>query len=247
MCKIRELERKSITKRFEPQCDRTNQTQHMTKLKKHKLESKYTGKSIFKKCAAAFAAAAILVAVSANAAMGPIYSGGALLTTWTSVTTPGVVGTAYGTTGQGQGNWSFQSGAAQAILNLGIGGSGTYGNNSATHANTIHDYFGTVNAATTISGGSANTSIPSGWNFVIAKYDGQNAGYVVYYLGGAATTIPAFPANYWTTDTSKYGISGWTAFNPTPVPEPTNMIAGALLMLPFAASTLRYARRKKKA
>jgi len=204
------------------------------------------GKSIFNKCAVALAAVVMMAGVSVNAAMVGYSGGTPLQTSWDVVTTPGVVGTAFGVSGEGQGNWSWQSGAAQAILNLGLGGSGLYGTDSATHANTVYDYSGTVNAATTLSGGAANTAIPSGWDFVIAKYDGQNAGYVVYYLGGAATTIPAFPDNYWTTR-GQYGISGWTAFNPTPVPEPTNMIAGALLMLPFAASTLRYARRKKKA
>jgi hypothetical protein len=34
------------------------------------------------------------------------------------------------------------------------------------------------------------------------------------------------------------------AYNPTPVPEPTTMIAGALLLLPFGASTLRVLRRR---
>jgi len=33
------------------------------------------------------------------------------------------------------------------------------------------------------------------------------------------------------------------AFNTTPVPEPTMMIAGALLLLPFGLSTLRMMRR----
>jgi hypothetical protein len=37
------------------------------------------------------------------------------------------------------------------------------------------------------------------------------------------------------------------SFNGTPVPEPTTMIAGALLLLPFGASTLRILRRNRKA
>jgi hypothetical protein len=35
--------------------------------------------------------------------------------------------------------------------------------------------------------------------------------------------------------------------NPTPVPEPTTMIAGALLLLPFGASTLRMLRKRQVA
>jgi hypothetical protein len=34
-------------------------------------------------------------------------------------------------------------------------------------------------------------------------------------------------------------------FEPAPVPEPTTMVAGALLLLPFGASTLRILRRKQ--
>lgn len=36
-----------------------------------------------------------------------------------------------------------------------------------------------------------------------------------------------------------------TFFNVTPVPEPTTMIAGAMLLLPFGASTLRFMRNKR--
>jgi hypothetical protein len=36
-------------------------------------------------------------------------------------------------------------------------------------------------------------------------------------------------------------------WNVTPVPEPTTMIAGALLLLPFGASTLRFVRRNRTA
>jgi hypothetical protein len=36
-------------------------------------------------------------------------------------------------------------------------------------------------------------------------------------------------------------------FEPAPVPEPTTMVAGALLLLPFGASTLRMLRKKQTA
>jgi hypothetical protein len=38
-----------------------------------------------------------------------------------------------------------------------------------------------------------------------------------------------------------------TSLTPTPVPEPTTMLAGALLLLPFGASTLRILRRNRAA
>jgi hypothetical protein len=46
----------------------------------------------------------------------------------------------------------------------------------------------------------------------------------------------------------QYGATGQELFmNVTPVPEPTTLIAGALLLLPFGASTLRVLRRNRSA
>jgi len=198
-----------------------------------------------KTCAVAIAASVLLAAATAQAAMVP-YTGTTPLQTTASVpVTAGVVGTIGGTTGQGQGGWitgGFQQIATQVLLNLALGGSGSSGSPAEQiFANTTYDYSGTVDTSQSFSGGAANTTVPAGWNFAIAKYDGQNAGYVVFYLGGNSVTIPTSPENYWTTQSGQYGISGWTAFNS--VPEPTTMIAGALLLLPFGVSTLRMLRR----
>jgi hypothetical protein len=43
-----------------------------------------------------------------------------------------------------------------------------------------------------------------------------------------------------------YNGSAW-GFTPLAVPEPTTMIAGALLLLPFGASTLRMLRKNRTA
>jgi hypothetical protein len=199
-----------------------------------------------KKFTTLIAVAALCAGLSANAAM-VIYTGTTpLLTDASHPITAGVVGTIGGTTGQGQGGWgTFQQTAAQDLLNLALGGSGTSGG-EAIYANTVYDYSGTVDTAgSSFSGGAANTTVPAGWNFVIAKYDGKQAGYVVYYLGGQSETLPTTPLNYWTTTTGQYGISGWTAFNA--VPEPTTLVAGALLLLPFGASTIRILRKKRAA
>jgi hypothetical protein len=55
--------------------------------------------------------------------------------------------------------------------------------------------------------------------------------------GQAADSVPPSP---WDT------VTGGT-FIPVPVPEPTTMIAGAMLLLPFAASTLRMVRKNRTA
>jgi len=43
---------------------------------------------------------------------------------------------------------------------------------------------------------------------------------------------------------TQIGVAGYAGY--APVPEPTTMIAGALLLLPFGASTLRFLRRRAK-
>jgi len=173
---------------------------------------------------------------------------------WSSPLTlnsPNLVGTAKGVTGAGQGNWTYEQAVAQAILNLGanqttspfILGEQTVLNTGPT------DYNGTYNGGATSSGG-AGQQIGSGWDFVIAKYDGPNAGYILFYLGGEAANIPQFPTSFWTTS-EQYGISGWTAFNATgieiipPVPEPSTVIAGALMLVPLGVQAVRRLRNRK--
>lgn len=201
-------------------------------------------KKTIPKIGAVLAAAGIWVAVTANGAMVPYGGSTPLEAAANDPTTVGVVGTIGGTTGQGQGGWdTFQQTAAQALLNLAQGGSGTV-LGEAIYANTVYDYFGTVDTVgPSLPGGLADTTVPAGWNFAIAKYDGQNAGYVVFYLGGASVTLPSAPADFWTTNPNKWELSNWTAFNA--VPEPTTVVAGALLLLPFGVSTLRALRNRR--
>ncbi len=103
----------------------------------------------------------------------------------------------------------------------------------------------------------------------MGAYDGPNGGAQVWYIGNVAAgteiQIPRYahpsPAsagngndagiNNWPQDLvqtpDQYQITTWTMYNPTPVPEPTTLVAGALLLLPFAASTLRFVRRNRRA
>ena len=172
---------------------------------------------------------------------------------------PNVVGIAYGVTGSGQGNDDFKFAVAQILLTMGANQSLTLPvDNTSTLFNTFAtDYNGLVKTNSSTSGG-ANQQIESGWDYVLAKYDGKNAGYILFSLGGQAANLPQFPANFWTTDTEQYGISGWTAFDVdpgvdintnsiTPVPEPSTIVAGALLLLPFGVGAIRSLRRDRKA
>lgn len=169
---------------------------------------------------------------------------------WSSPLTtssPNLVGIAYGVTGSGQGNDAFKFEVAQDLLNLGANQDVTMvvGSTSTEFITFATDYNGTVITSSSDSGG-AGDQVGSGWDYVIAKYDGKNAGYILFYLGGQAANIPQDPDNFWTT-TGQYGISGWTAFNATTssVPEPSTVVAGALLLLPLGVSALRILRKDR--
>jgi len=65
------------------------------------------------------------------------------------------------------------------------------------------------------SGGVGGWGTVSGYDYGFIKYDGPNAGYVLFYLGGAQANslIPDYPANLWTTNSTKFEVSGITFFN----------------------------------
>jgi hypothetical protein len=167
---------------------------------------------------------------------------------WSSPLTsssPNLVGIAYGVTGSGQGSDPFKFEVAQDLLNLSAN-QDVFMNVSSTSTEFVTfgtDYNGIVNTSSFSSGGAGN-SVGAGWDYAIAKYDGQNAGYILFYLGGQDANLPQYPANFWTSNTQQYGISGWTAFNVCrPVPEPSTVVAGALLLIPLGVQTLRRLRK----
>lgn len=61
---------------------------------------------------------------------------------------------------------------------------------------------------------SGDLFIPGGWEYVVAKYDGKNAGAVVLYLGGASYTLEPTSYDIWTNIQNQgYALSGWVAYN----------------------------------
>lgn len=123
-----------------------------------------------------------------------------------SYDTAGLVGTIDGKLANN--SPSTQLMAAQALLDVvGLGAvSGVY-----TTGNLV-DYSDTLNGDVNQTQGTA-LSIPVGYDYVLAKYGGKNAGYVLFYLGGQSATIPQYPYSFWSGKTKQYALSGWTVWN----------------------------------
>ncbi|HEX7859474.1 MAG TPA: VPDSG-CTERM sorting domain-containing protein [Verrucomicrobiae bacterium] len=83
------------------------------------------------------------------------------------------------------------------------------------------DYNGSLlpSAGTRVDTGNL-LSVAAGYDYVVAKYDGKNAGYVVWYLGGQSATLPEYSNNIWQNGAGAgYQISGYTAYRSTSVPD----------------------------
>jgi len=90
-----------------------------------------------------------------------------------------------------------------------------------------------------------------GFSYLIAQWDGPNGADAVYYIAGLtgditlSNDLPGFDKNG--QPLSRYGLSGYWlghSTSDTPVPEPTTMIAGALLLLPLGAGAVRILRKR---
>ncbi len=77
--------------------------------------------------------------------------------------------------------------------------------------------FSPLNTAVWASNGTSTTINlgTTGYEYLLAKYDGPNYGSEVWYIGGltGSITIPA------TAGTQGYGLSGWTLFTPAQTPS----------------------------
>ena len=84
-----------------------------------------------------------------------------------------------------------------------------------------------------------------GYNYLVTQWDGPNGANAVYWIGGLSGKITIqndLGSFTGVGHDSDYGLSH-TYLIPA-VPEPTTLIAGALLLVPFGASTMRNLRRR---
>lgn len=111
---------------------------------------------------------------------------------------------------------------------------------SHTFKTSAVDFDGTVSDGQQFDGTSG-----SGWDWVLAKYDGPNGGDVLWYVGGAAFTLPGTSLGLWTNDAGQgYGISHWTGFGgSTNVPD-GGMTAVLLALGLTAIGAVAYRQRR---
>jgi len=147
------------------------------------------------------------------------------------------------TTGDGGGGLGSEDNeivAAQALLDLAMGGTTTIDSN-VYNANTAIDFSGILTDFFKPDGTplSHKSRTVSGYDFVMGKYDGPNAGYVLFSLAPHdSLLIPQHPTAFWTLG-EQYEISHWVGFNAT-VSEP-----GTLLLLGVGLLAIGARRRAK--
>lgn len=130
--------------------------------------------------------------------------------------------------------------AINDILNLALGGSGTSGGNTIYRS---QNNFGTLPTATltgTSGTGTSTTFTDTGYEYLVAKYDGPNGVTEVWYLGNIAPgTQITIPSNAFGSNNSQYGLSGWNFFNQTTNTRsaPDGGSTVAMLGLAFAGAT----------
>ena len=144
-----------------------------------------------------------------------------------SLNDPGVVGTIEAGTQNSSTDNEVEW--ANYLLSLGANATVTADGNiptdgaSENYKTGINNYNGTLTGGTQIN----NSTNVSGYAYVLAKYDGQNAGYVLFNVAAYGNTIPGTSEPIWTnTQGNGYGLSHFTGYGSTSVPD-----GGMTLML----------------
>lgn len=138
---------------------------------------------------------------------------------------------------------------ANYLLSLGASTTTTYDANMDGHNESyetgIHDYNGTLSGGVQIDGGINDVSA---YEWVLAKYDGQNAGYVLFNVADYGNTIPLTSENLWYSNEAQgegYGLSHFTGFGSKP-PNGVPDAGSTLGLLGLAILGIGFVRRKTR-
>ena len=139
-----------------------------------------------------------------------------------SLTDPGVVGAANGSTApQGFGAPSTLLAVAQHLLNMAANTADPTGCNiqpqgSSCYRTGTTEYSATLTGGTSVSGLNGVSQNVGSYEWVLAKYDGPNAGYVLFHIPTFGNIIPGLSAPIWTNSAGNgYGISGYVGWGST--------------------------------
>jgi hypothetical protein len=152
-----------------------------------------------------------------------------------TLATPGIIGTASGLSGDKPG--SDAAWLAQAILDLDQNDDLVFGGRR-WQASTVADYNGTIDALSADKTeipkegedpGRAFTA-PPGYLYALGKYDGQNAGWILFHLPTIGSTLPEFSYSIWGQDAEQYRLSNYTVFNSVPDGGATVALLGSILV-----------------
>lgn len=128
-----------------------------------------------------------------------------------TLATDGVVGTLDGKLGDS--NPTTELAIAQQLLDyVGLGVVAPTACVTCYRTSTVFDYEATLSNPQQSMGGLR--VVPAAYDYVLAKYDGPNAGYVLFYLPKFGShTLPQYPADLWTTNPTKWALSHFTTFD----------------------------------
>jgi hypothetical protein len=131
---------------------------------------------------------------------------------------------------------------------LGLGANVTQTIADELYKTSSTDYNGTVSADgafkmnTTDAGFSLTVS---GYEYVLAKYDGLNGGSILFFVDGGTIVLPGTSEPLWTNPGGNgFGISHWTGFGPNDPPPSVPDAGSTLAMIGAAMTSLGFLRRK---
>lgn len=142
---------------------------------------------------------------------------------------------------------------ANYLLSLGADTSDTFDANgdgtTEDYQTSSVDYNGFVSDGIRTNGATADVS---SYEWVVGKYDGLNAGYVMFnvsdYLGTySGSTIPEYSFSIWGENDSQYQLSNITGYgtNPSPTPTPTPDSGATIALMGIALAGLGFLKRRR--
>jgi hypothetical protein len=141
-----------------------------------------------------------------------------------TINDPGVVGAASGESGSG-GAVALALGVSNKLLSMAAGTADPAGcdlnGTVECYRTSTTEYTGSVSGGTEVVGGT--TAGFASYEYVLAKYDGPQGGYVLFHIPtllAAGGTIPLIPASIWgNPNDTGFALSHYVGFGTRSVPD----------------------------